>query len=816
MTLQYSGPSTFYTELAELPQPVSAHFIDDVARVTYSVRDHERNIKRSLTKTFTLDNHTTTHDSSEIKAFATSPSKSRQAILREANAKRFIEIWAGTQLEASLEVTNYHQAFLTDDFLSSLSFSPSETSLVYTAEASLNTDDDPYNKFRYTPHFGEPSRARKRPTLFLFCWTRSPAFTRATKQDLSLFALSLAQPTQTPVLFAQATFATEDTIFASGHEHTKDGRLLGAKGCFNRPMGIWQLTLPTLEGTLGTKLLCVASKLTPPHRSCRSPRVLYDHNHTPIKLFWFSNPIGGAHASCVSLESRDLVTGANNVLIDTVTEPTPSNDFPGLYTEYSMPSSPFLHRADGVYIVLQSIWRSRTTVLFIDTLSGVITDATKLGDGPLYSWTVHATDNKNQFICSRSTPTTPWEVLLGSFDQDGTLEWKVLDKLMLSSLAEEALNDLIPSIIPITARSPTETLVIQSKTSTSGSGPKPVCVTIPHGGPHTTSTTAFVPGYAALALEGYTLNIPNYTGSMGFGQTHIRNLLGHCGSIDVEDVVTSVEELVRRGISEKGRQVVTGGSHGGFIAAHRESHFRFASSFVFFSTQKHASDGSLFTFDDDDDTYFSCAHIVIGQHPTLFDAAILRNPVISAGEMAIGTDIPDWVYAEFGIPSTFDSDSLVSSAPDSFTSPTPDSLTSAPSQTTPTPTPPSTTSTIMTPTTYQTLYAASPIAHVHNVTTPVLIFIGEDDLRVCPGQGIGFYHAIRGRAACRESARVSGAKNEAGEEGDGKDGNGKEKQQGIVEMLSFPGETHSTDGVEAARVCWEATRDWFKAFAEGG
>ncbi|KAG1727241.1 hypothetical protein EDB19DRAFT_1750787 [Suillus lakei] len=98
MTLQYSGSSTFYTELAELPQLVSAHFIGDVARVTYSVRDHERSdIKRSLTKTFTLDNHTTTHDPSEVKAFTTSPCKSRQAILREvANTQRFVEIWAGT------------------------------------------------------------------------------------------------------------------------------------------------------------------------------------------------------------------------------------------------------------------------------------------------------------------------------------------------------------------------------------------------------------------------------------------------------------------------------------------------------------------------------------------------------------------------------------------------------------------------------------------------------------------------------------------------------------------------------------------------
>ncbi|KAG1722918.1 hypothetical protein EDB19DRAFT_1765976, partial [Suillus lakei] len=52
-------------------------------------------------------------------------------------------------------------------------------------------------------------------------------------------------PAQRNDLVAQATFLTEDTIFVRGREHTKDGRLLGIKGCFNRPMGIWQLTLPT-------------------------------------------------------------------------------------------------------------------------------------------------------------------------------------------------------------------------------------------------------------------------------------------------------------------------------------------------------------------------------------------------------------------------------------------------------------------------------------------------------------------------------------------------------------------------------------------
>ncbi|KAG2344168.1 alpha/beta-hydrolase [Suillus weaverae] len=756
MSLQYTGPSTFYTELAEVPLPVSAHFISgDIARVTYSVRDHDRNIKRNLTKTFD-DQCTTSHDSSEVKAFATSPSKSRQAILREANSKRFVEIWAGSQLEASLDVSNYHQAFLTDDFLYSLSFSPNETSLIYTAEASVDTDDDPYNKFRYAPHFGDTSRAKKRPTIFLFRWTRSPAFTRASKQDISLLALTPG------VLFAQATFATEDTIFATGREYTKDGRLLGAKGCFNRPMAIWQLTLP--KGSLASPS---TSRLTPIERSCRSPRVLF-HDNQPVKLFWFSNPIGGPHASCVSLESRDLLTGTNTVLVHTVFEPTPSNDFPGLYTEYNMPTSPFLRRADRVYIVLQSIWHSRTTVVFIDTQSGAITDTTKLGDGPLYSWTVHATDNKSQFICSRSTPTTPWEVLLASFDQYDTLEWKVLDKPLLSSAVKEALNDLTPSIIPITARAPTESLLIQSKKA-STSGHKPVCVTIPHGGPHTTSTTAFVPGVVALALEGYTINLPNYTGSMGFGQTHIQKLLGHCGSMDVEDVAESVRELVRRGVSEEGRQVVMGGSHGGFIAAH-----------------------------------------LIGQHPTLFNAASLRNPVISVGELASGTDIPDWVYAEFGVSSDSDSYTSPPSNSNSLASPSSNSN----SLTSDALTPPTQ---LMTPQTYNTLFAASPIAHVDNITAPVLIFIGEDDLRVIPGQGIGFYHAIKGRA----SGIATGTGNAIGDAnanatGSGETRTGRDKTKGIVEMLSFPGESHAIEGVEAARVSWEATRDWFKVFAEGG
>jgi acylaminoacyl-peptidase len=81
------------------------------------------------------------------------------------------------------------------------------------------------------------------------------------------------------------------------------------------------------------------------------------------------------------------------------------------------------------------------------------------------------------------------------------------------------------------------------------------------------------------------------------------------------------------------------------------------------------------------------------------------------------------------------------------------------------------------------MFEASPIAHVDNIRAPVLLLIGEDDLRAVPAQGLRLYHALKGR-------------------------------ERRVEMLWFKGETHPLDGVEAARVSWEAGRDWFKKLGQ--
>lgn len=72
-----------------------------------------------------------------------------------------------------------------------------------------------------------------------------------------------------------------------------------------------------------------------------------------------------------------------------------------------------------------------------------------------------------------------------------------------------------------------------------------------------------------------TVSLPNYTGSLGFGDGFVQRLIGKCGKLDVKDCYESIRHLIRSGIAEEGpgKLFVWGGSHGGFIVAHRMSFF---------------------------------------------------------------------------------------------------------------------------------------------------------------------------------------------------------------------------------------------------
>jgi len=256
----------------------------------------------------------------------------------------------------------------------------------------------------------------------------------------------------------------------------------------------------------------------------------------------------------------------------------------------------------------------------------------------------------------------------------------------------------------------------------------PACILAPHGGPHGVTTTEFSTITSSFALEGYTVALPNYTGSVGYGQSAILRLIGKCGSLDVQDCIQSLHHLVELGYAQLGRGKLFffGGSHGGFLGAH-----------------------------------------LVGQFPDIFTAAVLRNPVISVGEIST-SDIPDWYYAEFGLEYP-----IASSRPISHSSSESDSDVNA-------------IQLGMVPEVYQKLYDASPLRFADKVTADVLLLIGKDDLRVAPTQGYGYYHTLKAL----------------------RNGNGVAKES-RVDMLVFDGESHPLNGVECERVCWEASKAWF-------
>lgn len=717
MATSTGASKNWYTELSGIPSYTSARFLSDkVLQVVSSTQDHTRNVNRTTSKTFfiqpnrsngtfTLIASAAQDVSPEVIATAVSPSGKLTAILRETNPvdkKRFVEIWEGERLEASVEVTKSHGAFYTDDQLSTLAFSPSETSLVYTAEANApeTNAEDPFSKFRFLPDYGERYVGRKRPTLFVARWAPN-AEAHGDCITSSVYSITVPATSNAPISFGQAQFMADDVLLATGYEFCEDGRRLGIMACYNRPTAIWELKLDLASGTNDNIVTLSATKISDPSRASRYPRLIPGTN----AALWLSHELGGPHASCFSLHKAALDTRdrppAAAVLLPVVDKMQDDfmDSFAGLYVD-SLLARPFVRTGGRAYLLTRTSQRSRLEVILIDLEQPecvVRLTPAESGDD-LWSWSPLATDGRKWVLASRSAPTVPNELVLGRLEEHGgrpKATWQVIEMPSLSPRVESALRELRASVLVIPERYPVETILIEPKRRKS----QPL-MTFIHGGPHTNIATAFSPAIAAYALQGFTLNVPNYTGSTGFGDFYVQALVGKCGTLDVEDVKASIDHLVKEGKGEHGpgKQFVTGGSHGGFLTAH-----------------------------------------LVGQYPDTFSAAVLRNPVIISQPSS--TDIPDWYFSEFGVRPSVESDE-------------------------------------MPPELYARLYPSSPIAHVRSVRTPVLLLLGTEDRRVVNVQGKAFFHALR--ALGRE-----------------------------VELLTFEGEGHALDGVEATRVGWEAIVDWF-------
>ena len=335
-----------------------------------------------------------------------------------------------------------------------MEFAPNELALVYVAENNPNdkTDDDAYRMYRFKPDFGEGFEGKRDPAIFLLSWSAScpPILYQVNPVGLG-GKLFFGQPIFDP--------QTPNVIYATGYESAQGGRVLGIKGCFNRPSGIWRLTISSspfsgprdgVKDTVKHFLIATESvqKLTPPHLSCRSPRAVKSASCTI--LVWLACICGGAHVSTSTLHVLDItfapgmindqaLLASDKPLVDVRSELLKDlNAFPGLYPSYNLPASPFiLGDLSQTNILLHSQWGSRTTILQISLKDGSIREVIPDGNGGLFSWSVLATDGQGQVVCSGSAPNVPHQIWLGRVRKHhGDLDWSLLDEPTLPNHGE--------------------------------------------------------------------------------------------------------------------------------------------------------------------------------------------------------------------------------------------------------------------------------------------------------------------------------------------------------------------------------------------
>ncbi len=86
-----------------------------------------------------------------------------------------------------------------------------------------------------------------------------------------------------------------------------------------------------------------------------------------------------------------------------------------------------------------------------------------------------------------------------------------------------------------------------------------------HGGPYGANTAAFNTRSQIFAAHGYAVLAPNPRGSTGYGEKFEKANVADWGGKDFGDLMAGVDAMIDRGIADKDKLVVMGGSYGGFM-----------------------------------------------------------------------------------------------------------------------------------------------------------------------------------------------------------------------------------------------------------
>ncbi|XP_057343561.1 acylamino-acid-releasing enzyme isoform X2 [Manis pentadactyla] len=471
-----------------------------------------------------------------------SPSGAMKAVLRKAGGtgpgeeKQFLEVWEKNRKLKSfnLSALEKHGPVYEDDCFGCLSWSHSETHLLYVAEKKrpkaesffqtkaldIGGSDDEMARLR------KPDQAIKGDQFVFYEDWGENMVSKSTPVlcvlDVESGNISVLEGVPESVSPGQAFWAPGDTgvVFVGWwHEPFR----LGIRFCTNRRSALFYVDLTGGKCEL----------LSDDSAAVSSPRLSPDQ----CRIVYLRYPSLVPHHQCSQLCLYDWYTKVTSVVVDVVSRQLGEN-FSGIYCSL-LPLGCW--SADSRRVVFDSAQRSRQDLFAVDTQTGSVTAL--MAGGSCGSWKLLTID-RDLLVAQFSTPSLPPSLKVGFLPPAGkeqTVQWVSLEEA-------EPIPDISWGI-----------RVLQ---------PPPEQENSQYGGPHSSFVTAWMLFPALLCKMGFAVLLVNYRGSTGFGQDSILSLPGNVGHQDVKDVQFAVEQVLQEERFDAGRVALMGGSHGGFLSCH--------------------------------------------------------------------------------------------------------------------------------------------------------------------------------------------------------------------------------------------------------
>lgn len=502
-------------------------------------------------------------------------------------------------------------------------------------DPGMDDDDDVQHEGYYNyadrEDYGEGLTDRKRPVLFICHWAERRVETVA------------GVPGYIAVSFATYTPDWDGVVF-TGYD-LRGERRLGLKYCMQRPCALYYLSLRAAE----TERRLVRLTSDADHNA-RTPVFSPDGRY----LVFISTGKVGHHNGCHKVMIMEWPNGDDDVdeshelesraLVDKVwpydivaakgDDHRYSDDMPGIFASHLELKCWGQIGQNKQYVLINTNWRSTQSVVAVSVPDGRVQrlipyqDEQTVGHSHVYESVVMIDHNPstNHVLAYQSSPTKPYQLLLGKLSLDKgdkfSVEWQLVEDVVKDVLPRETaelLHKMKWSVEYVPCGSDSdddkvspwfESILLEPASGTDTDESRHPLIVLPHGGPHSCTTTHFSIHNAYLASLGYMFICPNYRGSTGFGEGFVEVLPGHIGEWDVAD--TQNAALFACGDLEGGpknkvdrnRVAICGGSHGGFLALHG-----------------------------------------VGQHPKFYKAAVVRNPVCNLATN-VSSDITDWCFYE--------------------------------------------------------------------------------------------------------------------------------------------------------------------------